>query len=60
MIFENSPLPYSNALIQIKSLINSEKFSFQIDCHDSGTESDDLDSEDFNERDMELSEYLYR
>lgn len=29
----------------------------QIDCHDSGTESDDLDTEDFNERDIELSEY---
>jgi hypothetical protein len=29
-------------------------FTFQIDCHDSGTESDgDLNSE----RDMELSEY---
>jgi hypothetical protein len=33
--------------------------SFQIDCHDSGTESDgDLDTEDFNERDIELSEYF--
>lgn len=33
--------------------------SFQIDCHDSGTESDgDLDSEDLNERDLELSEYI--
>jgi hypothetical protein len=31
--------------------------SLQIDCHDSGTESDgDLDTEDFNERDIELSE----
>lgn len=30
----------------------------QIDGHDSGTESDgDLDTEDFNERDIELSEY---
>jgi hypothetical protein len=36
----------------------SLSFSFQIDCHDSGTESDgDLDTEDFNERDIELSEY---
>lgn len=49
------------SLIQYEYFINSVNFPFQIDCHDSGTESDgDLDSEDFNERDMELSEYLYR
>jgi hypothetical protein len=35
-------------------------YFLQIDCHDSGTESDgDLDSEDLNERDMELSEYIF-
>lgn len=47
-----------NILLNFTSFLN---FQFQIDCHDSGTESDgDLDSEDYNERDMELSEYLYR
>lgn len=30
----------------------------QIDCHDSGTESDgDLDTEDFHDRDIELSKW---
>ncbi|KAG5674583.1 hypothetical protein PVAND_004537 [Polypedilum vanderplanki] len=36
--------------------INEENLNEKIDCHDSGTESDgDLESEDLNERDMELS-----
>lgn len=44
----------------VKVLTISFSLSFQIDCHDSGTESDgDLDTEDFNERDIELSEYFF-
>lgn len=38
------------------------KFLSQIDCHDSGTESDgDLDTEeDLHDRDLELSKLKYR
>lgn len=32
----------------------------QIDCHDSGTESDgDLDTEDFHDQNIELSKYFF-
>lgn len=44
--------------INVISLLYFYFCYLQIDGHDSGTESDgDLDTEDFNERDIELSEY---
>lgn len=45
--------------MKITQISFSFSFSYsQIDCHDSGTESDgDLDTEDFHDRDIELSKW---